>query len=64
MISQDKKSLEILGFFRVFPACAGVSLCLSCRGRIMDSFPRVCGGEPGAATPWMSPLAFSPRVRG
>lgn len=25
MISQDKKSLEILGFFSVFPACAGVS---------------------------------------
>ena len=64
MISQDKKSLEILGFFRVFPACAGVSLLHPVGDISKDRFPRVCGGEPGAATPWMSPLAFSPRVRG
>ncbi len=46
MISQDKKSLEILGFFSVFPACAGVSH--NPMDGIIDCycFPRVCGGEP------------------
>ncbi len=46
MISQDKKSLEILGFFRVFPACAGVSLFQEVYDMTGRSFPRVCGGEP------------------
>ena len=46
MISQDKKSLEILGFFSVFPACAGVSLRKIKFGTMVPCFPRVCGGEP------------------
>ncbi len=46
MISQDKKSLEILGFFSVFPACAGVSLGDELPFPGASSFPRVCGGEP------------------
>ena len=46
MISQDKKSLEILGFFSVFPACAGVSPNFLRPDCVRLSFPRVCGGEP------------------
>ena len=64
MISQDKKSLEILGFFSVFPACAGVSLLQSHIANIAERFPRVCGGEPICVRARGGQNEFSPRVRG
>ena len=64
MISQDKKSLEILGFFSVFPACAGVSLRALASADSRMCFPRVCGGEPGFLFRHHKTSSFSPRVRG
>ena len=64
MISQDKKSLEILGFFSVFPACAGVSLGTIESYAFEWSFPRVCGGEPEFVDGIEKEDMFSPRVRG
>ena len=48
----------------LFPACAGVILCLLIFRISFESFPRVCGGDPG--TDWYDneDVAFSPRVRG
>ncbi len=48
----------------VFPACAGVSLWSAGIFNTINSFPRVCGGEPHLEDIFSRSNVFSPRVRG
>ena len=48
----------------LFPACAGVILHTGERFPVIQSFPRVCGGDPDVKAGKTVMDAFSPRVRG
>ena len=48
----------------LFPAYAGVILIEEKRDVLILSFPRVCGGDPGAPGINRDRKTFSPRMRG
>ena len=48
----------------LFPACAGVILLDAPDGRLNESVPRVCGGDPTCDIANNARRFCSPRVRG
>ena len=54
----------IMGFFSVFPACAGVIPDLESMGKQIAGIPRMRGGDPNACTMQEYIDAYSPHARG
>ena len=50
--------------FCLFPACAGVIPQVDDIAEVLQSFPRMCGGDPYLAFDKNTGLNFSPHVRG
>ena len=49
---------------KLFPACAGVILCLICWNREKRAVPRMCGGDPEGRRECGMERVCSPHVRG
>ena len=49
---------------KLFPACAGVILCLICWNREKRAVPRMCGGDPFSNFTCFTAILCSPHVRG
>ena len=50
--------------FSLFPAYAGVILYDTACNQLSYSFPRIRGGDPGAAAGFATATRFSPHTRG
>ena len=50
--------------FSLFPACAGVILLAHFISKRLNSFPRMCGGDPNMERLPLDGADFSPHVRG
>ena len=48
----------------LFPACAGVIPETVFPSKLIKAFPRMCGGDPSAASFMLRVGRFSPHVRG
>ena len=48
----------------LFPACAGVNPPEEERPELIETFPRMCGGEPSSVKSRGKEISFSPHVRG
>ena len=54
----------IMGFFSVFPACAGVILSKRRETCLPSRIPRMRGGDPIRAEMYFNALEYSPHARG